>query len=75
MNIFVTDPDPTVSAKVLPDKHIVKMPLETCQMLSIVCSEEWGHSYGKIHRTMVNHTKHLKVHFVIIPAQYGQMII
>ena len=26
------------------------MPLETCQMLSIVCSDEWGHSYGKIHR-------------------------
>ena len=50
MNIFVTDPDPTLSAKVLPDKHIVKMPLETCQMLSIVCSEEWGHSYGHIHR-------------------------
>ena len=50
MNIFVTDPDPTVSARVLPDKHIVKMPLETCQMLSIVCSDEWGHSYGKIHR-------------------------
>ena len=32
MNIFVTHPDPHVSAKVLPDKHVVKMPLETCQM-------------------------------------------
>ena len=50
MNIFVTDPDPVKSAQVLPDKHIVKMPLETCQMLSIVCSEEWGHNYGKIYR-------------------------
>ena len=50
MNIFVTDPDPSVSAQCLPDKHIVKMPLETCQMLSIVCSEEWGHNYGKIYR-------------------------
>ena len=50
MNIFVTNPDPSVSAQCLPDKHIVKMPLETCQMLSIVCSEEWGHSYGKIYR-------------------------
>ena len=29
MNIFVTDPDPVKSAEVLPDKHIVKMPLET----------------------------------------------
>ena len=50
MNIFVTDPDPTASAQCLPDKHIVKMPLETCQMLSIVCSEKWGHNYGKIYR-------------------------
>ena len=50
MNIFVTNPDPSVSAQCLPDKHIVKMPLETCQMLSIVCSEEWGHNYGKIYR-------------------------
>ena len=50
MNIFVTDPDPVQCAKALPDKHIVKMPLETCQMLSIVCSEKWGHGYGEIHR-------------------------
>ena len=50
MNIFVTDPSPHVSAQVLPDKHIVKMPLETCQMLSIVCSDKWGHNYGELHR-------------------------
>ena len=48
MNIFVTDPSPTLSARVLPDKHIVKMPLETCQMLSIVCSKKWGHGFGKL---------------------------
>ena len=48
MNIFVSDPDPVVSAKVLPDKHIVKMPLECCQMLSIVASEKWGHGYGTL---------------------------
>lgn len=48
MNIFVTDPCPIKSAMVLPDKHIVKMPLETCQMLSIVASEKWGHGYGKL---------------------------
>ena len=50
MNIFVTDPSPYVSAQVLPDKHVVKMPLETCQMLSIVCSDQWGHGYGQLHR-------------------------
>ena len=51
MNIFVTDPSPTLSAQSLPDRHIVKMPLETCQMLSIVCSDKWGWGYGEIHRT------------------------
>ena len=48
MNIFVTDPDPIKSAQVLPDKHIVKMPLETCQMLSIVASKKWGHGIGEL---------------------------
>ena len=46
MNIFVTDPSPTISARHLPDKHIVKMPLESCQMLSIVASDKWGHGFG-----------------------------
>ena len=45
MNIFVTDWDPHKSAKVLPDKHVVKMPLETCQMLSIVFSH-WYYDWG-----------------------------
>ena len=48
MNIFVTSSNPVDSAIVLPDKHIVKMPLETCQMLSIVCSDKWGHGYGTL---------------------------
>ena len=51
MNIFVTDNCPIKSARVLPDKHIVKMPLETCQMLSIVASEKWGHGYGILPKT------------------------
>ena len=50
MNIFVTDQDPWKCATVLPDKHIVKMPLETCQMLSIVSSAKWGHGYGTLPR-------------------------
>jgi len=48
MNIFVTSPSPAESALVLPDKHIVKMPLECCQMLSIVASKKWGHGYGTL---------------------------
>ena len=48
MNIFVTDPDAVVSAQCLPGRHVVKMPLETCQMLSIVASASWGHGYGHL---------------------------
>ena len=48
MNIFVTSPDPVECAQVLPDKHVVKMPLETCQMLSIVASASWGHGFGHL---------------------------
>jgi len=48
MNSFVTDESPYESARVLPDKHIVKMPLEACQMLSIVCSDKWGHGFGTL---------------------------
>lgn len=33
MNIFYTDHDPTIAAQSLPDKHIVKMPVEAVQML------------------------------------------
>ena len=49
MNIFVTDPSPRVSARVLPDKHIVKMPLECCQMLSIIYSK-WYFNWGDLYR-------------------------
>ena len=49
MNIFVTDPCPIQSARNLPDKHIVKMPLETCQMLSIIYSD-WYYGVGQLHK-------------------------
>ena len=49
MNIFVTDPNPRASARVLPDKHIVKMPLESCQMLSIIFSK-WYYDWGTINK-------------------------
>ena len=37
MNIFFTDVSPTAAAKSLPDKHIVKMPVEAVQMLVSAC--------------------------------------
>ena len=49
MNIFVTDQCPIQSARNLPDKHIVKMPLETCQMLSIIYSD-WYYGIGQLHK-------------------------
>lgn len=47
MNIFVVDSSPKLSAQQLPDKHIVKMPLESCQMISIIYSS-WYHNWGTI---------------------------
>jgi len=47
MNIFVTDKCPVLSAVALPDKHVVKMPLETCQMVSVVFSK-WYYDWGTI---------------------------
>ena len=49
MNIFVTHPCPIQSARNLPDKHIVKMPLETCQMLAIIYSD-WYYGVGKLYK-------------------------
>ena len=71
MNIFVTDPDPWKCARVLPDKHIVKMPLETCQMLSIVASEKWGRGFGTLLDSMERHTAQRRVRFVTTLALSG----
>jgi len=49
MNIFVTDSSPIRSAQNLPDKHICKMPLETCQMLAIIYSD-WYYGVGKLYK-------------------------
>ena len=74
MNIFVSDPDPVISAQVLPDKHIVKMPLETCQMLAIVASDKWGHGYGSLPKIDGKPSmQQTREHSVIILAPYGQM--
>lgn len=37
MNIFVTEADPVLAARGLPDRHIVKMPVESVQMLVSAC--------------------------------------
>ena len=73
MNIFVTDPDPVVSAEVLPDKHIVKMTLETCQMLAV--SIQSGISTGVTiyyPRKMEHHIIQRRVHSEDILVLSGQ---
>ena len=73
MNIFVTNPDPVKSAQVLPDKHVVKMPLETCQMLAVVFSK-WYYNWGNEVLPKKDGTMYQteKVHFVDTHVQYGQ---
>ena len=53
MNIFVVDRDPVVAAQQLCDKHVVKMILETAQMLCTV-----AHNQGHIAPYRKTHPKH-----------------
>ncbi len=44
MNIFAVHDDPIVAASMLCDQHVVKMPVENCQMLAAVFEDEYcGH--------------------------------
>ena len=46
INIFVLDTDPELAAKYHCDKHVVKMILETAQILSTALRTSYGISYG-----------------------------
>lgn len=39
MNLFILDRDPEIAASMACDKHVVKMPIETAQMLSTVMAQ------------------------------------
>ena len=55
MNLFILDRDPRVAALYHCDKHVVKMTLETAQILSTVC-HQLGHSFdGQYRATHTNH--------------------
>ena len=48
MNIFALSDDPVESAHQMLDKHIIKMPTETCQMLHTnIVYMHYIHHYGK----------------------------
>lgn len=53
MNIFVVDHNPTIAGTVLCDKHIVKMPLETAQLLCTAINHYGGSAAYK--STHINH--------------------
>lgn len=48
MNIFAVDDNPYLAAYALPDKLIVKMPLETAQMLSVVMFDGFNINLHKV---------------------------
>lgn len=53
MNIFVSDPNPQKSAQFLDDKRVIKMILESAQMLSTAINEYGGK--GPYKSTHINH--------------------
>jgi len=53
MNIFVLDRDPSIAASMACDKHVVKMIIETAQMM---CSVVASHGHDTPYRP--THTKH-----------------
>jgi len=56
MNIFVLDTDPILAAQAQHDKHVVKMVLETAQMLSTVVHEQNPSAASPLYRpTHRNH--------------------
>ena len=51
MNIFFTDPDPVKCAEYLDNKRVVKMVLESCQMLATAINETGGKApYKSTHK-------------------------
>lgn len=58
MNIFVTDPCPKKSAQALDDKRVIKMILETAQILSTVIrglDEVYAENHGLYKKTHTGH--------------------
>jgi hypothetical protein len=58
MNIFFVDPNPIIAAQSLSDQHVIKMTLETAQILSTACHQLGiaPNINGKLYKsTHVNH--------------------
>lgn len=80
MNIFYLDPDPCVSAKMLVDQHVLKMGIESAQMLSTAHWMTGGTApYKKAHvnhpstkwtRDSIDHYRWLAIHAKAILQEY-----
>lgn len=55
MNVFVCHQDPVLAAKYLCDRHVVKMVLESAQLLSTVCAEKGLDFEGRYKSTHKGH--------------------
>lgn len=55
MNIFILHRNPTIAAQMSCDKHVVKMPLESAQMLSTI-AVGLGHEHPLLYKPV--HAKH-----------------
>lgn len=55
MNIFILSTNPIKCAEYHCDKHVVKMVLESCQILSTVIQNKLGRKPGLYKSTHVNH--------------------
>jgi hypothetical protein len=82
MNIFYLDPDPKVSAQSMTNKHVVKMILESAQLMSTahhVLDGEKDNLYKKTHtnhpsavwvRQSVSHYQWLYEHYLALCDEY-----
>lgn len=69
MNIFMVDKDPVIAAQSLVDKHVVKMILESCQLLSTAHRIIDGTLYTDKSKTGRN-VKRWKLHDAREPVVY-----
>lgn len=82
MNIFVLDENPVTSAEYMCDKHVIKMTLESAQLLSN-CHSYYNSNYNLYKPTHMNHPcslwvresksnyKWLYQHFIALANEYN----
>lgn len=62
MNIFVLDNNPKVAAAMMCDKHVVKMIIETCQILSMVMDTNYKPQFGSTPSIQLGCPQYPKAH-------------